>query len=55
MRDSILTLRKLIACSRLVLVKLTKFAMASSVGSEAMTELYAIDQQHRDVGFKEEK
>ena len=29
-------MRKLIAWSRVVLVKLTKFAMASSAGSEAM-------------------
>lgn len=31
-----LTFRKLIACSRVVLVKLTKLTMASSGGSEAM-------------------
>lgn len=30
------TFRKLIACSRVVLVKLTKLSMASSGGSEAM-------------------
>lgn len=33
---SLLTLRKLMACSRVVLVKLTKFSIASSVGSEAI-------------------
>jgi hypothetical protein len=32
----VLTLRKLIACSRVVLVKLTKFAIASSGGSVVM-------------------